>query len=86
MMGAWFEEILGEKLVPGVLDTVETEAKYSGYIRQQVRHIGHMKNSEARHIPASVEYSAIPGLSREVRDKLERVRPLRSVKPAEFPE
>jgi len=34
-----------------------------------------MKDSERRPIPAEFGFGGIPGLSREVRDKLERVRP-----------
>ena len=34
-----------------------------------------LKNSERRLIPEAFEFAGIPGLSREVRDKLERVRP-----------
>ncbi len=59
----------------GLLTTVETEIKYSGYIDQQERQIERLKNSERRRIPAEFEYGGIPGLSREVQQKLERVRP-----------
>jgi tRNA uridine 5-carboxymethylaminomethyl modification enzyme len=58
-----------------VLTTVETETKYSGYIQQQERQMVRLKNSERRPIPADFEYQGIPGLSREVQQKLERVRP-----------
>ena len=59
----------------GVLTTVETETKYKGYILQQERHIDRLKDAERRPIPAAFGFQGIPGLSREVRDKLERVRP-----------
>jgi tRNA uridine 5-carboxymethylaminomethyl modification enzyme len=71
----WIETILGEKADIGALRTVETETKYAGYISQQGRHIERMKDSERRVIPELFSYSAIPGLSREVGEKLQRVRP-----------
>jgi len=69
------ERELGEKPLHGVLTTVETEAKYAGYIAQQERQIDRLRDSESRHIPAAFEFSQIPGLSNEVKQKLERVRP-----------
>lgn len=67
--------MLGEAAVCGVETTVETEVKYAGYISQQVRQMERLKNSEARTIPDGLDFGAIPGLSIEVRQKLERVRP-----------
>jgi tRNA uridine 5-carboxymethylaminomethyl modification enzyme len=67
--------MLGEELVHGVLSTIETEAKYAGYIAQQERQIDRLKDSERRRIPAEFEFSQIPGLSNEVKQKLDRVRP-----------
>ncbi len=72
---AELEEKLGEPLVPAVLSTVETEVKYSGYMQQQERHVQRLKESEGRRIPAEFRFRGIPGLSREICDKLERVRP-----------
>jgi tRNA uridine 5-carboxymethylaminomethyl modification enzyme len=74
-IGPWIREILGEEPVRGLLTTVETETKYSGYIAQQDRQIDRLKNSERRAIPGEFSFEAIPGISREVSDKLRRVRP-----------
>jgi tRNA uridine 5-carboxymethylaminomethyl modification enzyme len=74
-LSPWLRDVLGEDLVAGVLDTVETEIKYSGYIGQQERQVARLKDSERRAIPCGFAYDSIPGLSREVRQKLERVRP-----------
>ncbi len=70
----WVQEILGEDPVRGLTQTVETETKYGGYISQQERQIERLKDSDRRPIPTEFAYS-IPGLSREVQDKLQRVRP-----------
>ncbi len=57
------------------LTTVETEIKYAGYIAQQDRQVRQLRDAERRSIPDAFVYSDIPGLSSEVREKLERVRP-----------
>jgi tRNA uridine 5-carboxymethylaminomethyl modification enzyme len=74
-ISGWVHEVLGEEPALGLLNTVETEAKYSGYISQQERQMERMKGAERRPIPPEFGFAAIPGLSREIRDKLERVRP-----------
>ncbi len=71
----WISSILGGSAVTGLLASVETEIKYEGYISQQRRHIEKLNGSVARSIPEQFSFRMIPGLSREVQDKLERVRP-----------
>jgi NAD/FAD-utilizing enzyme apparently involved in cell division len=71
----WIAEQLGEMPAAGVLTTVETEAKYAGYIHQQEKQMARMKNAERRVIPEEFAYSGIPGLSREIQEKLQQVRP-----------
>jgi tRNA uridine 5-carboxymethylaminomethyl modification enzyme len=58
-----------------VLETIEIETKYAGYIAQQERQVARLRESECRQIPTDFSYSDIPGLSTEVRQKLSRVRP-----------
>ncbi len=74
-IAGWVREVLGEDAIPAMLTTVETETKYSGYIGQQERQMERLKAAERRPIPADFTFDGIPGLSREVRDKLNRVRP-----------
>jgi tRNA uridine 5-carboxymethylaminomethyl modification enzyme len=69
------KELLGEDPVHGLLATVETEVKYAGYISQQERQIKRLQESELRRIPSGFNFSGIPGLSTEAKQKLERVRP-----------
>ena len=71
----WITQLLGEPPERGVLMTVETEVKYAGYIDQQRRQIERMQSSDSRSIPQTMEFVGIPGISREVGEKLERVRP-----------
>jgi tRNA uridine 5-carboxymethylaminomethyl modification enzyme len=54
---------------------VETEIKFAGYLDQQKKAIEKLKTAEAVAIPDWIDYSIISGLSREMREKLERVRP-----------
>jgi tRNA uridine 5-carboxymethylaminomethyl modification enzyme len=57
------------------LKAVETEIKYAGYLEQQQRAIERLKKAEQRAIPAWFDYQAVSGLSREMTEKLQRVRP-----------
>jgi tRNA uridine 5-carboxymethylaminomethyl modification enzyme len=54
---------------------VETEIKFAGYLDQQKKSIAKLKAAEAVRIPEWLEYRIISGLSREMQEKLERVRP-----------
>jgi tRNA uridine 5-carboxymethylaminomethyl modification enzyme len=55
--------------------SVETEIKYAGYLSQQQRSIDRLKKAEQRVIPEWFDYRAVSGLSREMQEKLLRVRP-----------
>jgi tRNA uridine 5-carboxymethylaminomethyl modification enzyme len=55
---------------------VETEIKFAGYLEQQKKSIERLKAAESVSIPGWIEYSAISGLSREMRETLERIRPM----------
>jgi tRNA uridine 5-carboxymethylaminomethyl modification enzyme len=56
--------------------SVETEIKFAGYIEQQKKSIEKLKAAEAVTIPDWIEYGSISGLSREMRETLDRVRPM----------
>ena len=74
-LAGWVRSALGEEAARGVLESVETEVKYAGYISQQDRQIERLRMGEGRRIPAQFKFRGIPGLSREVSEKLEKVRP-----------
>jgi tRNA uridine 5-carboxymethylaminomethyl modification enzyme len=57
------------------MKTVETEIKYSGYLDQQRKSIERLKKAEQRTIPEWFDYTKVSGLSREMNEKLQRVRP-----------
>ena len=74
-LNPWIEGILGAVPERGVLMTVETEVKYAGYIDQQRRQADRLLGSDSRGIPAGMSFEGIPGMSREVSEKLAVVRP-----------
>jgi tRNA uridine 5-carboxymethylaminomethyl modification enzyme len=57
------------------MKTVETEIKYAGYLDQQRKSMEKLKKAEQKAIPAWFDYTAVSGLSREMQEKLGRVRP-----------
>jgi tRNA uridine 5-carboxymethylaminomethyl modification enzyme len=57
------------------LKTVETAIKFAGYLAQQQRSMARLRADEARTIPSWFDYRACSGLSREMVEKLDRVRP-----------
>ncbi|HEX7094025.1 MAG TPA: tRNA uridine-5-carboxymethylaminomethyl(34) synthesis enzyme MnmG [Nitrospiraceae bacterium] len=54
---------------------IELQVKYSGYIKRQLQQIGRFKNLETKPIPLAFNYDETPGFSREVLEKLKKVRP-----------
>jgi tRNA uridine 5-carboxymethylaminomethyl modification enzyme len=59
----------------GVLETLETEFKYAGYIAQQERQVARLRDAGGRRLPVDLPYFEVPGLSTEVRQKLTRIQP-----------
>ncbi len=59
-----------------VIGQVEYEIKYEGYIERQSRIVDRFRNLENIKIPADLDYDALSGLSREVREKLKRFAPV----------
>ncbi len=57
------------------LKSVETEVKYAGYLQQQKKAIERLQKAETKLIPAWLDYTSISGLSREMKEKLTRLRP-----------
>jgi len=56
-------------------DEVELQVKYSGYIKRQLQQIGRFKKLETKPIPVAFNYDGTLGFSREVCEKLKKVRP-----------
>jgi tRNA uridine 5-carboxymethylaminomethyl modification enzyme len=54
---------------------IELQIKYSGYIKRQLQQINRFKGLETKAIPVAFNYDGTSGFSREVREKLKKVRP-----------
>jgi tRNA uridine 5-carboxymethylaminomethyl modification enzyme len=55
--------------------SVETEFKYEGYLRRQTAAVDRQRRQETRRIPEDFAFHGIPGLSREMVDRLSQIRP-----------
>ncbi|MBI5286274.1 MAG: tRNA uridine-5-carboxymethylaminomethyl(34) synthesis enzyme MnmG, partial [Deltaproteobacteria bacterium] len=60
---------------PRVIEQVEIQVKYEGYIGRQVEEAKRFRRMEGLRIPENLSFDRIPGLSREVKEKLNAVRP-----------
>ncbi len=58
-----------------VMEQVEIQTKYSGYIQKQQLEIERQKRLEDKQIPVSIQFNEIPGLAIEAREKLAKIRP-----------
>jgi tRNA uridine 5-carboxymethylaminomethyl modification enzyme len=55
--------------------SVETAVKYEGYLRRQQHEVERSRRDERRRIPPDFPFDQVPGLSREVIQRLSQVRP-----------
>jgi len=65
----------GEILSEEVKKRVEIEVKYEGYIQRQQKEVDRFKKMEKRIIPTNFNFERVIGLSNEVREKLNKIRP-----------
>ena len=75
-------EILAEidpdrkELPADVIEQVEIEIKYEGYIQKQLKQVEQMKKLEVKQLPKDFDYNEIEGLRLEAREKLNKIKPL----------
>ena len=55
---------------------IEIEVKYSGFIKRQLAEVERFKHLEKIKLPQNLDYSNIPSLSREIKEKLHKFKPL----------
>jgi tRNA uridine 5-carboxymethylaminomethyl modification enzyme len=60
---------------PDVAEQLEIDAQYAGYLDRQEADILAFRRDEGRTLPGGLDYAAVIGLSNEVRQKLEAIRP-----------
>lgn len=70
-LGIWENVSLDEKLQ----SQIEIELKYEGYISRQKREAQQLAKMEKVVIPETFDYRSVPGLSRELKERLSLVRP-----------
>ena len=58
-----------------VIEQLEVELKYEGYLRRQEADIAEMRRLENRLLPPDTDYNTIRGLRLEAAEKLQKVRP-----------
>jgi tRNA uridine 5-carboxymethylaminomethyl modification enzyme len=59
-----------------VAEEVESRIKYEGYIQRQEKQVEKLRHMEKVKLPEGLDYNTVYSLTREVREKLNRVRPL----------
>ncbi|MGM9908880.1 MAG: tRNA uridine-5-carboxymethylaminomethyl(34) synthesis enzyme MnmG [Limosilactobacillus vaginalis] len=64
-----------EELDRHVIEQVEIQLKYAGYIKKEEEKVARLKRMEAKRIPANIDYEKVDGLATEGRQKLEKIRP-----------
>jgi tRNA uridine 5-carboxymethylaminomethyl modification enzyme len=62
-------------IAPKIAAQIEIDAKYAVYLDRQTKDIDAFRRDEALAIPADVNYGTLPGLSNEIRARLETIRP-----------
>lgn len=65
-----------QSVADDVAEQVVIQTKYSGYINRQQNEIARVQRNESMALPVDLDYKAVRGLSNEVREKLEQVRPI----------
>ncbi|MCB5951264.1 tRNA uridine-5-carboxymethylaminomethyl(34) synthesis enzyme MnmG [Enterococcus sp. BWT-B8] len=65
------EEALDDK----VIEQVEIQIKYEGYIKKALEKVDKLKRMEAKRIPENIDYEAINGLATEAKQKLQKIQP-----------
>lgn len=68
-------DVTRPELSDNLLEQVEVEVKYEGYIKRQLIIIEQVRRLEKQLLPKDTDYSSIDGLRLEAREKLNRVRP-----------
>ena len=64
-----------KKLTKNIIDEIEAEIKYAGYVKRQKTEITRLQKNENTKIPESLKYENVIGLSNEVRQKLISAKP-----------
>ena len=64
-----------ENLNPKIIDMLETEIKYEGYINKALDQVAKMKRMEEKRIPKNIDWDAIDSIATEARQKFKKINP-----------
>jgi len=64
-----------DQITDDIFGQMQRDARYAPYIKRQMLEIDALKRDEALNIPLELSYALVPGLSSELVEKLEKVRP-----------
>jgi tRNA uridine 5-carboxymethylaminomethyl modification enzyme len=64
-----------EESNPAILEQIEIQVKYNGYIEKDLQLLEGVRNAETMKIPSSFDFNLVPGLSNEIKGKLSETRP-----------
>jgi tRNA uridine 5-carboxymethylaminomethyl modification enzyme len=64
-----------DEMPDATAEAIEIQVKYDGYIERQKRQVAEHRGMESQVIPETIDYLGVHGLSFEIRDRLDRVRP-----------
>lgn len=59
-----------------IIEQVEIEIKYEGYIKKSLQQVNKMKKMEEKKIPFNLDYDKVPSIAIEAREKLKKVNPI----------
>ena len=64
-----------ETLDPKIIELLETEIKYEGYINKALEQVAKMKRMEEKKIPKNIDWDAIDSIATEARQKFKKINP-----------
>ncbi|MDZ4868721.1 MAG: tRNA uridine-5-carboxymethylaminomethyl(34) synthesis enzyme MnmG [Alphaproteobacteria bacterium] len=64
-----------QTLDPAILDQLEADSLYAGYLDRQAADIAAFRRDESLPLPADLDFADVPGLSTEIVQRLSRIRP-----------
>jgi tRNA uridine 5-carboxymethylaminomethyl modification enzyme len=62
-------------LAPAIAQQLEIDAKYAVYLDRQAADVAAFRRDESLELPEGLDYGALPGLSKEMRERLDSIRP-----------
>ena len=71
----YLKEFIDLKVNKEVLEEIEIETKYEGYIKKEIKQAKKLIDLESKQIPKDINYDLVPNLASEAREKLKEIEP-----------